>query len=122
MATKITLFNNSKDAVSVDAGEVIFKEGDPGDVMYAVLSGRLDVIHKDAVIYSVGEGDIIGEMAIVDKSPRSATLVAAEPSSVVKVDEKRFLFLVQEHPTFAMQVMRIMADRLRQANDRELDR
>lgn len=118
MATKITLFNKSKDAVSVESGEVIFKEGDPGDVMYAVLSGRLDVVHNDTVIDSVEAGDIIGEMAIVDRSPRSATLVAAEPSTVVRVDEKHFLFLVQEHPTFAMQVMRIMADRLRRANDR----
>lgn len=118
MATKIMLFDNSKDAVEIEAGDIVFREGDPGDVMYAVLSGRLDVVHGDAVIDSVGAGDIIGEMAIVDRSPRSATLVAAEPSRVVKVDERRFLFLVQEHPTFAMQVMRIMADRLRRANDR----
>ena len=118
MATKITLFDGSKDAHTVEAGEIVFHEGDAGDAMYAVLSGRLEVVRGGAVIDAVGPGDIIGELAIVDESPRSATLVAAEPSSVVKVDKQRFLFLVQEHPTFAMQVMQIMADRLRRANDR----
>ena len=70
------------------------------------------------VIETVGEGGILGELALVDHSVRGATATAATAARLAPVDESRFTFLVQEHPTFALQVMKIMAERLRQANQR----
>ena len=62
---------------------------------------------------TVGEGAIFGEMAVIDREPRSATAVAETDCELVAVDKRRFWFLVQETPYFAEIVMRVMADRLR---------
>ena len=66
---------------------------------------------------SVGVGSILGELALIDASPRAATARATVPTRVARIDKKHFMFLVQEHPTFALQVMAVMADRLRHANE-----
>jgi CRP-like cAMP-binding protein len=69
------------------------------------------------VLEAVGPGGILGELALIDASPRSATATATTTARVVPVDEERFTYLVNEHPTFALQVMSVMADRLRRADD-----
>jgi CRP-like cAMP-binding protein len=60
-----------------------------------------------------GEGDVFGEMALIDKSKRAATATATAPTSLAMIDQREFLFLVHETPTFAIQVMSSLADRLR---------
>ncbi|HEU5100134.1 MAG TPA: Crp/Fnr family transcriptional regulator [Roseiflexaceae bacterium] len=60
-----------------------------------------------------GPGGIVGEMALIDDRPRSATAVAATDCRLVPIDERRFTFLVQQTPMFALAVMRVMAERLR---------
>jgi CRP-like cAMP-binding protein len=116
--TQINLFRHSKDAFDVEAGHELFREGDAGDVMFVVIEGGIDVRHADVVIETIGAGGIIGELALIDTTPRSATATAAVPSRLVRVGAEEFTFLVQEHPTFALQVMAVMAERLRRANDR----
>jgi CRP-like cAMP-binding protein len=114
----ITIFNKNPDAQSFEAGEIVFKEGDIGDAMYAVIEGSVDVIHRGQTFEAVGPGGILGEMALIDASPRSMTAVAAAPSRLVRVDKNHFTFLVHEHPTFSLQVMAIMAERLRRESDK----
>lgn len=111
------MFRSAPDAVEVAAGTVLFTEGEPGDVMYALVDGHIDVTLHGAHLETLGPGSILGEMALVDASPRSSTAVAKEASRVVPVDRHRFTFLVHEHPTFALQVMGVMAERLRRANE-----
>jgi CRP-like cAMP-binding protein len=111
--TTITLFRNSEDALAFEASQVIFEKGQPGDVMYAVLEGEVEIVLDGKVIDSAGPGGIIGEMALIDSSPRSATARAKTACRLVPVGEKRFTFLVQQTPFFSLQVMRIMAERLR---------
>ncbi len=65
----------------------------------------------------MGPGAIFGEMVLVDNSPRSATAIARTDCRVVPISEKRFQFLIQETPYFAIQVMQIMATRLRRMNE-----
>jgi CRP-like cAMP-binding protein len=114
----INMFKNARDTRAFEAGQVVFKAGDPGDAMFAVVEGSIELSREGAVIETVGEGGIFGELALVDDSPRGATAVAAAPTRLAVVDQQHFIFLVQEHPTFAVQVMRIMAERLRAANER----
>jgi CRP/FNR family cyclic AMP-dependent transcriptional regulator len=116
--TEINLFKHSKEAFDVDAGHELFGEGELGDVMYVVIEGGVEVRHGAAVIETIGPGGIIGELALIDTTARSATATAAAPSRLVRVGKQDFMFLVQEHPTFALQVMAVMAERLRRANDR----
>ncbi|HKC93732.1 MAG TPA: Crp/Fnr family transcriptional regulator [Nitrospira sp.] len=116
MSTTVNLFRNAADVNTFTAGQVIFKEGQPGDVMYVVIEGRIDIVVCDKVINVVGPGGILGEMALLDKEPRSTTAIANTDCRLVPVDQKRFTFLVQQTPYFAIEVMQIMAERLRRLN------
>lgn len=113
MTAKINIFQHSKDFEEVEAGAVLFREGDEGSTMYVVIEGKVDIMHGDVCFETVEQGGIVGEMALIDKGPRSASAIARAQSKVVPVDEKHFMFLVQQTPMFALNVMAIMADRLR---------
>jgi CRP/FNR family transcriptional regulator, cyclic AMP receptor protein len=113
----INIFTRAGDAEAVEPGQVLFEQGDPGDVMYAVAEGAVDIVHNGRVVETVTAGGIFGELALVDDSPRSARAVAGPGTRLVSIDKRRFEFLVQEHPTFALQVMSVLAARLRNSND-----
>lgn len=111
--TTIDLFRNATDAESFSAGQVIFSEGEPGNVMYAVQDGEVSIMAGDTLIDTAGPGSIVGEMALIDRSARSATVIAKTDCKLVAIDQKRFTFLIQHTPNFAIQVMSVMAERLR---------
>jgi CRP/FNR family transcriptional regulator, cyclic AMP receptor protein len=114
---KVTgLFNNAQRTVNVAAGSVIFREGESGDEMYGVVEGEIQLLANDKVIRTLEVDDVFGEMALVDHSPRSATAVAATDSVLAVINTHRFLFLVQETPMFALQVMSAMSERIRDAD------
>ena len=115
MAT-IDLFANSKDFVPFTAGQVIFKEGELGKIMYAVIEGEVDILVGDKIIDTVSAGDILGEMALIDTSPRSATAIPRTDCKVVPISRRHFTFLIQHAPNFALEVMQVMAKRLRHMN------
>jgi CRP-like cAMP-binding protein len=97
-------------------GEVIFREGDPASELYVIKSGRVDVASGNRLLATLDANGIFGEMALIDKEPRSATVTAVTDVEVVPVGEKQFLFLVSQTPFFALKVMRVLASRLRVAN------
>jgi CRP-like cAMP-binding protein len=108
------LFINATDTRQVPAGTVIFAEGDPGAEMFGVVEGEVELRGAGGLLQHLGPHEVFGEMALVDDSPRSATAVAVSDSTLATVNRHRFLFLVQETPTFALDVMAVMAERLRQ--------
>lgn len=110
------LFANNPDIVRVAAGETLFAEGEPGHQLFVLANGTAEVIVANRVVETLQHGSIVGEMGIVSPGPRSATVVATSDCEFVAVDEKRFQFLVQQTPFFATQVMRVLAERLRAAN------
>jgi CRP/FNR family transcriptional regulator, cyclic AMP receptor protein len=116
MTTTFSMFRN-EDALALEAGETLFGAGDPADVMYVVQSGCLEIRIGDNVVDSVGEGGVVGELALIDGLPRSADVVAVEPTRIVAIDERRFMYMVGETPYFALTVMRALAERMRQANE-----
>ena len=107
------LFTNSKRQLVAEVGQVLFREGEPGAEMYGVISGEVELRLGSRVIATVGPNEVFGEMALIDNSPRSLDAVAVQPTELAVIDRHRFLFLVTETPTFALQVMAAMADRLR---------
>jgi CRP/FNR family cyclic AMP-dependent transcriptional regulator len=109
------LFRHSE-GLSFGPGQTIFGTGDPGDRMYVVISSEVDILVGSAVLETAGPGSIIGEMALIDNAPRSATVKARTECQLAPVEQRRFEFLVQNTPYFAIQVMQIMADRLRKAS------
>ncbi len=104
-------------------GEVIVRQGEPGDCMFVVQEGRVEVVIEEAgkeTRLSVMErGDVFGEMAIFEKQPRSATVRALGQVRVLTVDKRTFLRRVHEDPSFAFRVLEKMSRRIRELN-REL--
>jgi CRP/FNR family transcriptional regulator, cyclic AMP receptor protein len=98
------------------AGDIIFKEGDAAQEMFVIQSGKVDVRLGNRLLATLGAYDIFGEMALIDSAPRSAAAIAATDARLVPVGEKQFLFLVSQTPNFALNVMRILARRLRAWN------
>jgi CRP/FNR family cyclic AMP-dependent transcriptional regulator len=115
--TTIDLFRDTTDSISCEAGQVIFEEGKPGSVMYVILDGEVEILKGESLITTIGPGGIIGEMALIDAGPRSATARAKTACRLVEITERRFMFLVQQTPHFALNVMRIMAERVRRMNE-----
>jgi CRP/FNR family cyclic AMP-dependent transcriptional regulator len=107
------LFRNAQRVVSLPPGGIVFKEGDPGEEMFGIVSGEIQLQAAGRVVATLGVDDVFGEMAIVDSSPRMATAVATTETQLAVINRHRFLFLVQETPMFALSVMSAMADRLR---------
>lgn len=110
---KIQLFKHSDNVRSVAAGEVIFSQGDTGDEMFIVRSGQVEVRVGDKIIATINEDEAFGEMALVDDRPRSATAVAVTATELVPLSRKRFLFMVQQAPDFALTMLQVFAQRLR---------
>lgn len=116
MAT-IGTFKHEENTTSFSAGEVIFKEGDPGDTMYIVQKGEVDISFEGKLLDSVGPDGVFGEMALVDSQARSASAIAKTECKVVVLDEESFKRHVHRTPFFAVQVMRVLAYRLRRMNE-----
>jgi CRP/FNR family cyclic AMP-dependent transcriptional regulator len=112
------LFRGETDVVTLAPGQELFKKGDAGRHMYVVKSGEVQVIDGNHVFETVPAGGILGEMALISGQTRSTGARATVASVVVPIDEKRFLFLVQQTPFFAIRVMRVMSNRLRMMNER----
>jgi CRP-like cAMP-binding protein len=95
------------------AGDTIIQKGAVAREMFLIRKGRVDIVVKDTVVEEVGPGGIFGEMALIDHAPRAASVVARSDVEVIPVDEKLFVSLVQDSPYFALDVMRVLAVRIR---------
>jgi CRP-like cAMP-binding protein len=109
----VTLFGSESRKIQVPAGEAVFNAGDRASDMFVVLEGQIEIRGGDTVYETVEPGGLFGEMALVDSSPRSASAVASVDSLLVPIDERRFIFLIQNTPYFALHVMTVLAQRLR---------
>jgi CRP/FNR family transcriptional regulator, cyclic AMP receptor protein len=110
------LFRRQTDTVELGPGDFLFREGDNGDKMYVLLEGELEIRLGDFVLETAEAGALVGEMALIDDSSRTANVVAKTASRLVPIDRRRFHFLVQQHPHFATHVMKTLASRLRHMN------
>jgi CRP-like cAMP-binding protein len=110
------LFRQEAGALQIAAGDVLFREGDKGDKMYVLLEGEMEILLGNFVLETAGPGTLIGEMALIHDSGRTATVVAKTPCRLAEIDRRRFHFLVQQTPHFATHVMKTLADRLRHMN------
>ena len=94
-------------------GEKVFIEGSPGTTMYVVLDGNIEIHVGGKSIEVAGRGAIIGEMALIDSSTRSATVVAKDYCVLAQVNQSQFLSLMEKAPCFALSVMKTLVTRLR---------
>ena len=113
----LDLFRHDDHSESYTPGQIVFQIDDEADRMYVVAEGAVEIRIGETVLERVEPGGIIGEMALIEHLPRSATAVAVEPTKLSPIDQRRFLFLVQHHPFFALEVMQVLAHRLRQMDE-----
>ena len=103
--------------------EVIFEAGNYGDEMYIVHSGKVKLVKQstagEIVIATIQPGEFFGEMALVDNAPRSVSAVAgADQTRLLALDRDKFLFLVSHQPAFALTIMHVLCQRIREMNQR----
>ena len=110
---------------SYSLDEAIVREGDMGVGMYVVLSGQVSILHEEAdgstvELATFGEGDFFGDQVLLDRSPRTASVVAREPTRVVGFFRPDLLQLIESHPRIGlkivMQLSQMAAVRLRQTS------
>jgi CRP/FNR family transcriptional regulator, cyclic AMP receptor protein len=112
------LFEEGDGGQLFEPGATVFKEGTNGRFMYVVSQGEVEVGRDGRSLYVVRDGSLVGEMALIDHAPRSATAIARTRCRLIPVDEYKFLIMVQQTPLFALEVMRLLVERLRHMNDR----
>ena len=119
--TGADLFRNlfrDRETINFAPGQCVFKAGDRGDTMYIVIEGEVKILVGSRTVEVAGPGSIFGELALIDDEPRSATVVAKTHCRLVTVDHGEFCYMVSEGPFFALEVMKVIADRLRKMDAR----
>jgi len=115
-------FQNARNLVNLQSGLVLFSEGEPGQTMYVLMQGSAAICVGGEVIEVASPGALLGEMALVNSSPRSATVITRSDCRVISINRSQFDALVRESPEFARHVMTVMADRLRHMNEKLRDK
>jgi CRP/FNR family cyclic AMP-dependent transcriptional regulator len=108
--------------VDVSRGEVIFAEGEPGDSLYIVLSGKVKVSRRaqdgrENMLAVMGPSELIGELSLFDPGPRTATALAITDTRLAKLKQSMLRPWITQHPEIALQLLHVLARRLRRTND-----
>ncbi|MCX7193536.1 MAG: cyclic nucleotide-binding domain-containing protein [Proteobacteria bacterium] len=110
------LFRHETDLKTLAAGAALFSEGEQSDFMYVLMSGTVEIVVRDRVMETAEAGAILGEMAMIDNAAHSATVIAKSDCTLFPVGRKRFSFLIQQTPNFALHVMQVISGRLRKTD------
>ncbi len=117
---RLKLLAFTSERVNFAEGQKFFSQGDPADAAYVILQGKADVelesVGGTIKVAELGQNAIVGEMGILSDSPRSATIVAAAPTSALRIDTRVFLELLTQFPQMSVAVMRELASRLEKMN------
>src|SRR5512142_3587497 len=102
-------------------GTVLFREGDPGNDMYVVQAGRVTISKRvgdvEKVLTTLGAGEFLGEMSILNNKPRSATATCASDCKLLVIDAKTFEAMIRGNAEIAIRMIKKLADRLAEADD-----
>lgn len=111
---ELSIFARHMSYIHLQRGEYLFVEGDQGTFMGFVVSGVLEVLKKadtgeNIILARLAKGSSIGEMALIDKSPRSATVIAKQATTMVTLTDKGFEILAESHPNLGIKVIQKIA-------------
>lgn len=114
----LDILRNEPETRSFDAGQLIFQAGEHGDCMFIVLDGQVELSVRGKVLERIGAGGVMGEMALIDGEPRSASALTLSETTVVPIRRERFDALVQQNPGFSIELMRVVVARLRRMDQK----
>ena len=117
---RLKLLAFTSERVNFAEGQKFFQQGDAADAAYVILDGhvevRLTAPGGEITVANLGRNALVGEMGILSDSPRSATIVAAAPTTALRIDKRVFLELLTQFPQMSIAVMRELASRLEKMN------
>jgi CRP/FNR family transcriptional regulator, cyclic AMP receptor protein len=115
---ELTQLARVSEDMEIDAGKVLCKEGEIGHEFFVIVEGEVEVKRKGKSLGTRGDGDFLGEIALLQETPRTATVTAKTPLRVFVLTSKDFKHLVDENPNVERKVMRALAQRVAElAND-----
>jgi CRP-like cAMP-binding protein len=117
---RLKLLAFTSERVQFADGQRFFSQGDPSDAAYVILDGRANVLLNtpggEIQVAELGSNALVGEMGILSDTPRSATIMAAEPTTALRIDKRVFLELLAQFPQMSLAIMRELAKRLERTN------
>jgi CRP-like cAMP-binding protein len=113
---ELALVARRAEDVKVEPGRVLVSEGSTGSEFFVIVDGNATVSRRGRKIATLGPGDAFGELALLDKAPRNATVTAQTPMEVVVLGQREFGGLIDEVPGFARKLLAGLAHRLRDAD------
>ena len=102
--------------IQLSENDIIFKEGTVGDSLYIIISGNVNIVKNGQLITNLSKGDCLGEMALLDREPRSADTVAANETILLKIDQEGFFELMAGNSEIMREIVKMLAKRLRSMN------
>ena len=102
--------------VRVAAGKVLVNEGETGHEFFVIIDGSARVTRRGKRVATLGAGSAFGELALLDKAPRNATVIAETPMELVVLGQREFAGIIDEVPGFSRKLLAGMANRLREAD------
>lgn len=118
--SRLKLLAFTSERISFSAGQKFFVQGDAADAAYVILDGKAEVVLETQEgplkVAELGRNALVGEMGILSDTPRSATVVATEATSALRIDKRVFLDLLTQFPQMSIAVMRELANRLERTN------
>jgi CRP-like cAMP-binding protein len=117
---RLKLLAFTSERVQFASGQRFFSQGDASDAAYVILDGRASVLLNtpggDIQVAELGSNALVGEMGILSDTPRSATIMASEPTTALRIDKRVFLELLAQFPQMSLAIMRELAKRLERTN------
>jgi CRP-like cAMP-binding protein len=118
---ELGLIGRASDEVSVDAGRLLTEEGKPGFEFFLILDGRAAVSRSGRKIATLRPGQYFGELSLLSRKPRDATVTSETPMQLLVLDQRQFDGIMDQVPGLAHKLMIAMAERLREADTRALN-
>jgi CRP-like cAMP-binding protein len=112
--------SKASDEISVPAGKVLVEEGKPGHEFFLIIDGTADVRRRNRKVTTLGPGQFFGELSLLDRAPRSATVIANEDMTLLVLGQREFAGVIDEVPAMAHKLLAALAGRLREADARAL--
>ena len=120
--SKLKLLAFTSESLTFDEGEILFRAGDPADAAYVIMNGQVDILAEteagEILAGTLEAGQLVGEMAVLTNEPRSATIVAEEPTRVLMLAGARLKEFVMQTPEMAFQIFSVLTTRIREVQQR----
>ena len=111
-----SVFKNEPTRQTFAPGDILIREGEMNDKMFVILSGELEVRVDGKRVATLSEGNVFGELSMIDHEPASGDVVALSTGEFVTLDERRFLVVATQNPFFTMGLLRLLSAKLRAMN------